>query len=60
MTDDDRISLFEATSRSGTDAGRPVRTQLERILVDMFDAAPETTVRNDPAVREVLRSRVWG
>jgi hypothetical protein len=53
------IGLVEVISRQWMETGRPERDQLERILVDMFDAALETTARNDPAVREALRSRTW-
>lgn len=59
MTDRDSISLFEVTRRPWAETGRPERTRLERILVDMFDPALETTARNDPAVRDALRSRAW-
>jgi AcrR family transcriptional regulator len=53
------IGLVEVISRQWMETGQPERGQLERILIDMFDAALETTARNDPAVREALRSRTW-
>jgi hypothetical protein len=53
------IGLVEVISRQWVETGRPDRAELERILIDMFDAALETTARNDPAVREALHSRSW-
>jgi AcrR family transcriptional regulator len=53
------IGLVEVISRQWMETGQPERDQLERILVDMFDAALETTARNDPVVREALRARTW-
>jgi AcrR family transcriptional regulator len=49
------IGMVEVISRQWMETGRPDRARLERILVDMFDAALETTARHDPAVREALR-----
>ena len=53
------IGLVEVISRQWMETGQPDRARLERILIEMFDAALETTARNDPAVREALRSRTW-
>jgi AcrR family transcriptional regulator len=51
------IGLVEVISRQWMETGQPDRAELEPILVDMFDAALETTARNDPAAREALHAR---
>lgn len=49
------IGMVEVISRQWMETGHPDRAQIEGILVEMFDAALETTARHDPAVREALR-----
>jgi AcrR family transcriptional regulator len=53
------IGLVEVISRQWLQTGQPARSELERILIELFDAALQTTARNDPAVREALASRRW-
>jgi AcrR family transcriptional regulator len=53
------IGLVEVISRQWLQTDQPTRPELERILIELFDAALETTARNDAAVREALRTCSW-
>ena len=53
------IGMVEVISRQWQQTGEPSRAELERVIPEMFDAALQTAARNDPAVREALRTSSW-
>jgi AcrR family transcriptional regulator len=53
------IGLVEVVSRQWLQTGQPERAELERILLDLFDATLKTTARGDSAVREAISASSW-